>query len=117
MPAGWSTDADGVPVYNGFGMDGEVVFTGYSSLLRVCDETTFITISGTPNDLTKYADLFQKTTSAQLTSGGEIMKSDEKNGSWNIFAYTVFGAGEAEDSDNDGALKTVFVFDTPLDAN
>ncbi|MBR3870772.1 MAG: S-layer homology domain-containing protein [Clostridia bacterium] len=118
--AGWTTDAEGKPVYNEQGFDGTIKL-GDGILLdnatpRVCNETTYITISGTPADVEDTAVLFQKTTSAQLSAGGQILKSDAKNNSYNVFAFTTFGVGEAVDSDNDGALKTVFVFDTSLDA-
>lgn len=112
---GWTTDADGKPVYNEEGFDGSIAF-GATSTLRVCNETTFVTISGTPADVEEGAVLFQKTTASQLAAGGEIVKSDVKNNSWNVFAYTTFATGEAQDSDNDGAIKTVFVFDVALDA-
>ncbi len=110
---------------------GEITVTALGSL-RTCEETTFITIAGTPVDADNGLDqdLFQKTVAADITAGGTIEVSEEGTakagevdgveGYYYVFAYEVFDDDDADttndpmDSDNDGALKTVYVFASPV---
>ena len=123
--AGWTINpTTGLPENNENGAPGEITLTA-GETLRVCDETTFITIKGTPADVENLAAadvLFQKTTASQITAGGEIELSDDadavgETGYYYVFAYEKFGAGETKDKDNEGALKTVFVFADALEAD
>ena len=113
LSSGWTMNADGEMVNITEPVDGEVVVGG-GVMLTVCDETTFVTIAGTPVDMDE-DELFQETAASKLTAGGEIVKSDEKMGSFYIFAYELFVDGEPVDSDNVGKLKTVFVFEDAID--
>lgn len=107
---------------------GEITVESLGSL-RTCEETTFITIAGTPVDADDLNEgLFQKTVAADITAGGTIEVSEEGvadnaetkevdegvEGYYYVFAYEVFDEGEAADSDNKGALKTVYVFASPV---
>jgi hypothetical protein len=113
--AGWAFDeASGEMVYNEEGKVGTVAGS-VTTTLRTCDETTIITVTGTPVDIDD-AVLFQSVATANLSKGGTVETSDTTNGLYYLFAYNVFADGEPSDNDNVGAVKTLIVFTTPIDA-
>ena len=109
VPAGWTIDKEGRPVYNDSASDGAIQI-GSTSTQRKCDETKFITISSKLEDVDGYSGLFQPVSASEITAGGSIELSDFDNDIYYIFAYTTFAVGEAKNPDNEGTLKEVLIF-------
>ncbi len=117
VEAGWVTDKNGNLIYNEEAISGEIkADSSYVSLMS-CDETKIFGINTSLDDFdaedTQNGKLLEAVNGIAINKLDKITLSDADNGVYYMFFYTLLTEETAEDSDNIGAIDTVYVYEVP----
>ncbi|MBR3870144.1 MAG: S-layer homology domain-containing protein [Clostridia bacterium] len=116
IPAGWTEDVNGRPVYNETATKGTLTTNGTASI-RTCDETVYYTVNKVADVNNTATGIFQTVMAEDIKAGGSISVTDPDAGVYYVFAYTTLTEETAVDPENVGNMGTVFVFQNPVIAN
>ena len=116
VPAGWSEDETGKPVYNQSATNGTLTVGGTTSI-KACDETVYYTVDKAANVNNTANGIFQTVMVDNIKLGGSISVTDPDSGVYYVFAYTTLTEETAVDVENVGMMGTVYVFQAPVIAS
>ena len=117
VEAGWIVDKNGNLVYSEEAVPGEITASDSYNSLMSCDETKIFGINTSLEDYNaedaQNGKLLEEVNGVAINKLDKITLSDVDNGVYYMFFYTILTEETAKDSDNIGALDTVYVYEVP----